>query len=1351
MAKFSNDELNKIAEILSPLDKDPVKNETLNPTAKILRKIKGLPEPQFDEDVIEDEVQVDDSYEEEVEIPSQVEEDDDPDLDLDALLKSAEKFNEGGTLTGIEAVEDEVPEDFTHSNYDSNIDKNIEPDEEDEITVNQDEDVFGFGDEKEAEAIEDTNPFKAVSETDTDPFAKLSLDDSTEEDPFGGMDDVPKSSSLDEEDPFGASNLGSETTEEDPFGGMDDVPKSSSLDEEDPFGASNLGSETTEEDPFGGMDDVPKSSSLDEEDPFGTSNLGSETTEEDPFGGMDDVPKSSSLDEEDPFGTSNLGSETTEEDPFGGMDDVPKSSSLDEEDPFGSSVSENENPDLDQFSGLDDIGSGTNKFGSVNQAEDDDPFGTESFGAVADKTDSLGGMDLATTSSEEDPFGSSVSENENPDLDQFSGLDDTGSGANEFGSINQAVDEDPFSTASFNTLDESSNVDAVESETSLDENDPYSDFTPSIASDDEFGTSLGDGIEDGYNPNLTGGSLDRIDDHDEQVSQASGTYDTLDEDLDSLAEEEVEQEELSDEDLATIQQEIVNYPPKLKRAVIDAVTNNKLSKPDERGLIELIKSSQKPEDVASYLTEKLGYEVELFDKSGAYSSRGIPVIATKDIYTREGELKRRQLLKRTALIAAAVLFGIIGLVSSYKYGLRPFQASRHYEEGIEFIKKAGTLKNPTERTRLLADAKSAFTKGEKIEPNSLEYLNKYGMAYMKIGEYDQAFEKLFGVVEPDFGQEANGENEGWTKRQEVPLIQLSSKTPWSNDKLPLGGKIIPENEYMILISSIGKRKVERKIKRAGAYIVSRLEKNIHDNLTYISLGKFHSNIANLFQKPILNGNRSYKNDNLAINYYKEVFTDGEQQDNIDATSGLAKIYYNQQNFAKSVFYYNKIVDKFPTNPIGNGGLISNYIEMWKRDNNPTFVLDHHRKVRNALNIEDDLSLFVLAKLASFYIDITTNDVRVKYNINPEDQVTEMELQDNVEYLLNIAFNKKEVSDDGEVVKGDEYSEGYYQRGRYLLKRGETIQALKQFELAAQYDPAHYLAVLEMAEHNMRVNNYSDSLDLLENAKSRYETYKDYYGNKEEDETLFYGDYGRIYFDKGKIAYLESALVSKEGKISEFPDRKVYPERSLGKLTEDESNRRKNLNTAMVMFEKAEEYKLQNPNLKREMSYYKGWIEYMRSDYEEAINQWSNLSEDDIYTNPNVMLGRANSFYNLNQLNAALGNYIKIKEDFEEKESQIARPSSDESVHQEIYNVLVAVYNNIGAIYEQKGNSSEALKNYWKSIEIARKIDLTTEIPNHNKDYVFKNRKEGNEPLLDDWLSPTIGTVKELLSTKSGKF
>ena len=154
---------------------------------------------------------------------------------------------------------------------------------------------------------------------------------------------------------------------------------------------------------------------------------------------------------------------------------------------------------------------------------------------------------------------------------------------------------------------------------------------------------------------------------------------------------------------------------------------------------------------------------------------------------------------------------------------------------------------------------------------------------------------------------------------------------------------------------------------------------------------------------------------------------------------------------------------------------------------------------------------------------------------------------------------------------------------------------------------------------------------------------------------------------------------------------------------------------------------------------------MNSDYEAALADFSNLGEEDSYENPNVMMGRASAYYYTDQINASLGNYLKLKDDFEEREAKIQVVVPEETSHQEIYQTLIAVYNNIGAIYERKGNTSQALKNYWKSIETARKLNTVTELANYNKDMLFKGREE--VPLIDDWLSPTIDTIKELQKSK----
>ncbi|HMZ58434.1 MAG TPA: hypothetical protein PL048_06645, partial [Leptospiraceae bacterium] len=56
MAKFTEDELSRISEILTPLNRNPLITESLNPTAKTLRRIKGEPEPEIpehDEDFVD--------------------------------------------------------------------------------------------------------------------------------------------------------------------------------------------------------------------------------------------------------------------------------------------------------------------------------------------------------------------------------------------------------------------------------------------------------------------------------------------------------------------------------------------------------------------------------------------------------------------------------------------------------------------------------------------------------------------------------------------------------------------------------------------------------------------------------------------------------------------------------------------------------------------------------------------------------------------------------------------------------------------------------------------------------------------------------------------------------------------------------------------------------------------------------------------------------------------------------------------------------------------------------------------------------------------------------------------------
>ena len=991
-----------------------------------------------------------------------------------------------------------------------------------------------------------------------------------------------------------------------------------------------------------------------------------------------------------------------------------------EDDPFAD-VTPDATEDEDPFADLGQAQSGANDFGGEDPFAEEPPVDPD-FGSEDSEADLGSDLDMEPPSMEEeseaDPL-ADIGDLDLSDEEPVPALDEE-SETDPLAGMDEPEDEvvsdlggDP------DALDE-------ESTSAVDADDMFSEMeSPEPA--DEGVSELGE-AEDG---NL-GGGLGDISDED---------------DLGDFGEEEDDEEEgnipeLTDEELAIIQQEIIHYPPKLKRTVIDSITKDKLSPKEQRELIDLIKSSAKPDEIAAYLTDRLGYPVELQDPTGLYSETGIPIISSNPIYTKKGEFERRQLIKRTLFGAAAAILLITTLVSGYKYVFKPLRAAAYYNDGLEDIKKAGVETNQDRRKELLMNAERNFLQGEKINPNDMDYLNKYGMAYMKVGEYKQSFTKLFGEVQPDFGMESSDpqHTRTWSNRVEVPIISLAPGQIWDEDKLQHGATNDPDpRSYLRLVSQ---DKVERRIVKAGSYIVAELGKKIHDNETYINLGRFHSNVAQKF----VNGEEGqmFKNDQLAINYFKQVFTDGGDPTNVEANAGLAKIYYNQESFGKAASYYNKIIEVHPKDPTGHGGLLSTYIEMWRRDRNPQFVLNHHRQVRNSLEIEGDLSLFVLSKLAAFYIDLDPTELRIKYNVTPEDQVTNMDIDDNIIYILNLSFSRSE-NQDGMEVSGDEYAEQYYQRGRYYIGKNESMRALKQFELAATYDPAHYLAVMEMAEHFIRQENNQEGWKLLENAEKRYQAFHKNYGNREEDETLIRGDVGRIYFNMGKIIYLGAALVNLDDKIDEYPARKVYPNHDAKQLTENEIERKNNLNNSLAFFAKALKYNLSDDQKIRELHYYTGWINYMNSDYEAALGDFSNLGEEDSYENPNVMMGRASAYYYTDQINASLGNYLKLKDDFEEREAKIQVVVPEETSHQEIYQTLIAVYNNIGAIYERKGNTSQALKNYWKSIETARKLNTVTEIANYNKDMLFKGRDE--VPLIDDWLSPTIDTIKELQKSK----
>ncbi|PNV74912.1 tetratricopeptide repeat protein [Leptospira inadai] len=1165
-----------------------------------------------------------------------------------------------------------------------------EPEEE-----NREESESEFGEaEEDGEPTPSTGRPKPISFSDED---DIDLDELLNQPPSGA------GKTSEEEDPFARMGEGEPTAAddfstppEDPF--AEEFPS----EEPSPTGMEDFGS--GEEDPFAGMD-----SSQELESPFDSPpNEEFSPAESDPFADMGGANPEEPV--TDPFGSSGA------EDPFADMG-VGTSTT---EDPFADfDASSMENAPGDEFG----LGEG-------------DPFG-----ASPSHESDFGDLGFDSGTGEGEPF---TAEPGPSDSDPFS----------DFAPVSGAGGQDPFSDLS--------------GATSLPEADPFADFSSEPVSEMDLGSTPPGQDFTSFSPDL-----DAESDSDGDLGAPS-----FEDDLRSLGGEDKEDldRSLSDEELAIIQKEILRYPPVLRRSVIEAIVQDKLSKKAQRDLLELIKVESTPEDVAAFLSAALGTTINLTDRSGAYSADGIPIIASDPIYTKEGLLEKRKRVRRTIYTIAAGLLLAFGSYFTYFGIIRPRQAAQHYENGLEQIREMGAKKilgqlGEDERKKYLISIESNFDKGAEILPNDLKYLNLYGVEYSRAGEYELSFGKLFGRIEPDLG--FSGTVDSWNRRENAPLVKLAPGESWNDKKLKSHLGINQGVEGIRFL--LDQEKTPRKVVAAGAFLVMRLKERIHENDTYRNLGWFHSQVTPDFAEP--DGKRGkFKNDALSIDYYRRVFTDGESPYDEKATAGIAKIYYNRREFGKAASFYNRIVEANPKSIPGQAGLVSTYIEMWKESGDPQFVLNHHRLLRNNLDMESELPFYILTKLASFYTALDSEELRIKYNINPVDQVSGIEIEESALRMLDTIYRKSQEDERTKVeIDGKNYAEGYYQRGIYYLALKENVQARRFFEKAASLDEKHWLAVLELAEHSIRVGNFEEAGDLLREAENRYNRNVRWFGTKDEDETLLEGNPTRIYFDQGKIRYLLSAGLTGKESIKEFPGRKIYPFRarfeedgkSLSVLKEEEErkNRRNELKASLAEFAKVNsdepkydlirKWRRELPSsIRREMKFFQGWVEYMDADFDKALADWTGFEDKDEYYNPTLLMGKGNALFYTKQTKTALGYYLRVKDDMEEKIPAMGIPKADDPYHQEVYQTLTAAYNNIGACYEilakkatgqqSESYTAEALQNYWKAIETARKIGESSEISLSNKDLLFKREALKQDPILEDWVSPTLESIRDLV-------
>ncbi len=763
--------------------------------------------------------------------------------------------------------------------------------------------------------------------------------------------------------------------------------------------------------------------------------------------------------------------------------------------------------------------------------------------------------------------------------------------------------------------------------------------------------------------------------------------------------------EFTEQELAQLRQAILSYSEPLRKAILDAIVNEKISRTEQKILINMLIEQAEESTLLDFIEEKLGYrpKVATVEKT----REGIPIIYTDDISPEALERKRKR--TKFFLIASGSL--VIGIIM-FLVGIRINQflsVKNLYEKGLEILYNAQELPINQQEEKIKM-AEYYFSQALQNDGKyNIKYLNLYGNAYIKLGKYDMAFEKLFGKIDPEYQ---------WNyPEQRVPLI--TRLTSWKTLQE------LKRNEYTEFTSS---DKIKRKLIVPGGFTVAKLRDGTYNKQNIINLAKFHSlNFPNFINSE---EGKKYKNDSLAIDYYRIILTLMDAPLDPEAISGIAKIYYNQKNYVQAISEYQKIVDNYPDNIVGHDGILNAYLEIWKQDKDPRYVIAKHRFLEN-LGLEKKLQLYTLAKLAGFYIDLNPEDLRIKYNIDPVNYITNLSLQDTSEKLLDMIYNKKEEREDIKI-QGSEYGEGFYQRGRYYTKLKQYQNAVKQFQNAFYFDPRHFPAILEIGEYYLyRLKDYDKAKEYFLKSLEVYLKYKDFYGIRPEDETL-------ESFDKGLIYYNISSVIYEKYNNEFIP--------TITSLNEPDEKYQMMLRE----FISTEDYNLKAIELlqdvdKKNASYFRqGFIEYINGSYDNAIRSWLFINDPKkIYYNPNYFLALGNASFKKEQMNQSLDFYKSAERILEEKEK----------LEQSEIKLLYNVYNNLGANYEALFYKNErrltkskldelrqkSLNYYYKALEFAIQNKIIPVKAKYNLDTSFK--REFDQIQLEDSILPVLEIKK----------
>ena len=786
----------------------------------------------------------------------------------------------------------------------------------------------------------------------------------------------------------------------------------------------------------------------------------------------------------------------------------------------------------------------------------------------------------------------------------------------------------------------------------------------------------------------------------------------------------------SDGEIKDIRKKLKAYPLQIRRLSINTIVEDKLSADDIRSLVDMLLKGSPVKQVQKFLEEKLHVDLGDIAKTETSQAR---VVVSKAHYSVERLEKTARNIKRLKYVSLIGSLLILAGFTLYQTVIKPWLYRRLIKNAqVLILSEKPKVPSPAS----IDQAEKLFSEAENIYPQDAYGYLQLANAYQQIGLYQNAFEKLFGKVSLSqttrlYGENIDSSKKYWKKTRSVPTIRYSN-------------------------GDFGQLKIDRSLwnlEKKGAYLISYLDKKENDAKVLMALGRFHSNPVKRFK------DSPYRNNLLGIDYFKRILTFEvktpffrKDETMAMALGGIGDVYYQQKDHYISNEYFAKIIANQPGSVIGHAGIIKNLLKLYSKQKDPRLVIDYHNKIKYGAQVEDKLPLHTLSALAAFYIDLPKEgELRVSYNISPNESANKQALKNRSIDLLNILYRSERKDEYGNINEGRYFAEGYYQRGRYFRNiLNQPRVAMEQFEYAYQYNPGHFLSLNERAEILIDLSDYNGAMKHLQIAVEQLTPEKlQLLGDSPEDETLMDADIAKIYFNYGKSIYL--SIIQDLGDTNSWQRIQETEKYNIGLEFGTQALVRE-LDKAEVYFKQADQIGVFSEKTRTELNYFQGWSAYAKGNPQKALFHWNSIASERELRYRNLELAKSHALYKLGvrqklkkskSLQAALGYLLFLQEHYEKRAGDILKPSGSNKAHIRLFTRLAIIENNLGAIYELLEDEARATEHYWKSVDYSQRVSRENEIARYNLKLSFKRAGLADKesiPVIMDYIPPRLYEV-----------